>query len=191
MKIKLLLFCYFTFLSVNAQVSVYENLYAAKEFSKEESLYKAKSFVITKIIGAETEPIKFEIDPLAATSSGELTSLVYSCESKKISGLILGFYGNRWNESGVVFQAYGFKNFTEEKARQLLSKLDAQIEEHKKYINDNSDNNNVFFKFDDITFLIYRDGGIKIRAFWNDFDSEWQSLVFDRTKRRFERKTRD
>ncbi len=191
MKIKLLLLCYFYFLSINAQVSVNENLYAAKEFSKEESLYKAKSFVITQIIGAETESIKFEIDPLAATSSGELTSLVYSCESKNISGLILGFYGNRWNKSGIVYQAYGFKNFTEEKARRLLSKLNTQIEEHSKYINDNSDNNNVFFKFEDITFLIYRDGGIKIRAFWNDFDSEWQSLSLGRTKRRFERKTRD
>jgi predicted Fe-Mo cluster-binding NifX family protein len=191
MKIKLILISFFVFTSVNAQISVNSGLYAAKEFSKEQSLYKAKDFVITQIIGAETESIKFEIDPLAATSSGELTSLVYSCESKNISGLILGFYGNRWNESGVVYQAYGFKNFTEEKARQLLSKLDSQIEEHTKYINDNSDNNNVFFKFDDITFLIYRDGGIKIRAFWNQFDSEWQSIALGRTKRRFERKTKD
>jgi len=191
MKIRLLVISYFIFTSVNAQISMNSGLYAAKEFSKEESLYKAKAFVITQIIRAETESIKFEIDPLAATSSGELTSLVYSCESKNISGMILGFYGTRWSESGAVYQAYGFKNFTEKKARELLSKLDSQIDEHSKYVKDNSDNNNVFFKFDDIILLIYRDGGIKIRAFWNDFDSEWQSLALGRTKRRFERRTRD
>ena len=53
--------------------------------------------------------IKFDIDPLAAASSGELTSLVYGCDEKNLSGLVLGFYGSRWNDAGIVYQAYAFK----------------------------------------------------------------------------------
>ena len=73
------------------------NLFQAKEFSKDVALFKAKEFVMEKIIGVDTELTKFEIDPLAASSSGQLTSLVYSCKEKNLSGLVLGFYGDRWN----------------------------------------------------------------------------------------------
>ena len=68
------------------------------------------------VIGIEKKLIKFDIDPLAAASSGELTSLVYSCDEKNLSGLVLGFYGSRWNDAGVVYQAYAFKNLPEKNA---------------------------------------------------------------------------
>ena len=171
-----------------AQVSVSTGLYFAKEFSKDQALYKAKDYVMQNIIGIEKKLIKFDIDPLAATSSGELTSLVYGCDEKNLSGLVLGFYGNRWNSSGVTYQAYAFKNLPENKALEILSKLDKYIEDESKYLSADSDNNNMFFQYDDMTFLIYRDGSVKIRVFWNGFDSEWESTAFGRTKRRFERK---
>src|SRR5690606_14372623 len=163
------------------------NLFQAKEFSKDIALFKAKEFVMEKIIGVDTELTKFEIDPLAASSSGQLTSLVYSCKEKNLSGLVLGFYGNRWNPAGVAYQAYAFKNLTEVKAIELLNKIDDFMNENLKYLNSSSDNNNIFFKYDDMTFLIYRDGAIKIRIFWYNFDSEWEEISFGRTKRRFEK----
>lgn len=182
-----LIFSTFSF----AQVSQSTGLYFAKEFSKDQALYKAKDYVMTQVIGVEKKLIKFDIDPLAAASSGELTSLVYGCEEKDLSGLILGFYGNRWNDAGVVYQAYAFKNLPKNKALEILSKLNQYIEDESKYLSADTDNNNMYFQYDDITFLIYRDGSEKIRVFWNGFDSEWESTAFGRTKRRFERKIKN
>ncbi|WP_282074092.1 hypothetical protein [Polaribacter atrinae] len=171
-----------------SQVSVNKGIYFAKEFSKDVSLYKAKNFVMSEILGIEEKLTKFEIDPLAAASSGELTTLVYKCEEKEISGLVLGFYGDRWNESGVSYQAYAFKNLPLKKALEILSKLEKFIEDESKFLSEDYDNNNMFFKYEDITFLIYKtNGGSKIRVFWNGFDSEWESTAFGRTKRRFEK----
>tara|TARA_R110000822_G_scaffold220604_2_gene354526 strand:- start:3233 stop:3835 length:603 start_codon:yes stop_codon:yes gene_type:complete len=172
-----------------SQISESTGLYFAKEFSKDRALYNAKSYVMKELIGVENALIKFDIDPLAAASSGELTSLVYSCEEKNLSGLVLGFYGNYWNEAGVVYQGYAFKNLPQDKALEILSKLDSYIDNESNYLAADSDNN-MFFKHDDMTFLIYREasGSVKIRVFWNEFDSEWESSALGRTKRRFERK---
>lgn len=79
------------------------NVIYAKEYSKEIALYKAKSYVISDILGNSSKVVKFKIDPLAATATGELTSLVYNCEELSKEGLILGFYGDYWNDSGLVY----------------------------------------------------------------------------------------
>ena len=110
MKLKLLLaFLFITSIGFS-QVSGYSGIYFAKEFSKDQALYKAKEFVMSNLIEVSSTPVKFEIDPLAAANSGELTSLMYSCDEQDRSGLVLGFFGDRWNESGVNYQAYAFKN---------------------------------------------------------------------------------
>lgn len=171
-----------------AQISTNSGIYFAKEFSKDQALYKAKEFVMTNVLGVENTLTKFEIDPLAAASSGELTSLVYGCSEKNMSGLVLGFYGNRWNESGVRYQVYAFKNLPEKKALEILSRVEKYIDNESKYLSSDSDNNNIYFKYDDMTFLICNDGSTKIRVFWNGFDSEWEAIAFGRTIRRFKRK---
>lgn len=172
-----------------SQIGQYQNnIFYAKEFSKEISLYKAKSFVIKDLLGSSNTAVKFEIDPLAATASGELTSLVYKCDELKKEGLILGFYGNYWNDAGIVYQGYAFKNLPKEKALELLQKLEEAITNFNKYLSDDTDNNNIYFKYDDLTFLIYKSTEIRIRVFWNTFDAEWQDVAFRRTKRRFEKK---
>lgn len=191
MKIRLLLASLLISAISFSQISESTGIYFAKEFSKDQALYKAKDYVMKNVIGIEKKLIKFDIDPLAAASSGELTSLVYSCDEKNLSGLVLGFYGSRWNDAGVVYQAYAFKNLPEMNALEILSKLDKYIDEESKYLSADSDNNNMFFQYDDMTFLIYRDGSVKIRIFWNGFDSEWESTAFGRTKRRFKRKIKD
>lgn len=173
--------------SSNAQVSAVNGLYLAKEFSKEIALYKAKEFVINEIIGIDSNVTQFEMDALAATASGELTSLVYRCDEKQLSGLVLGFFGSKWNDAGVSYQAFAFKNIPQEVAIELLKKLTTTIEGNSKYLNENTDNN-IVFRFKEFTFLIYNvEYRSRIRIFWNDFDSEWQSVAFERTRKRFER----
>ena len=188
---KKLIFLFLTQLAFSQIVQNQNNVFYAKEFSKDISLYKAKAFVIESVFGDSNSVVKFDIDPLAATSSGELTSLVYNCEKLGKEGLLLGFYGNYWNDAGVVYQGYGFKNLPKEKALELLKKIEDVKSGNASYLSEDSDNNNIYFTFDDMTFLIYKStSGTTIRVFWNTFDAEWQDIAFKRTKRRFEKKVK-
>ena len=139
-----------------SQVKTNNNsVWVAKEFSKDVALYNSKNFLFKNVLGSTTEVVKFEIIPLAAASSGELTTLLYKCESKQKEGLVLGFYGNYWNDAGVLYQGYAFKNFEKDQAIEFLNKIQTAIEDNKKFINDEADNNNIYFKYDDIDVLIW------------------------------------
>lgn len=165
------------------------NIWTAKEFSKEISLFKSKEFLFKNVLGSTNQVIPFEVIPLAAASSGELTTLLYKCDDKQKEGLILGFYGDYWNEAGVLYQGYSFKNLEKEKAMEFLNKIITSIEENKKFLNESGDNNNIFFKYDDMDVLIWTNvGTYSIRIFWQGFDSTWEKTAFERSKRRFEKK---
>ena len=165
------------------------NIWTAKEFSKEISLFKSKEFLFKNVLGSTEQIVPFEVIPLAAASSGELTTLLYKCDTKQKEGLILGFYGDYWNEAGVLYQGYSFKNLEKEKAMEFLNKIVTSIQENKKFLNESGDNNNIFFKYDDMDVLIWTNAGTySIRIFWQGFDSTWEKTAFERSKRRFEKK---
>ena len=72
----LLFFCLLLALGSFAQNS-------SKEYNKDVALYRAKEYLIKNVLDDNTnESIKFGIDPLSCASSGDLTSLVYSCKQK-------------------------------------------------------------------------------------------------------------
>lgn len=175
---------------VSAQVSLSKGgIFYAKEFSKDISLYNAKIFVMNEVLGPATQVVKFEIDPLAASNSGELTTLVYRCSEKAKEGLILGFYGNRWNDAGVVYQAYAFKNMPLADANDFIEKIEKITRENFKYLDSDNDNNNIYFSFKDITIMVYAKALItKLRVFWNGFDAEWEWTTFMKTKKRLAKK---
>lgn len=191
MKIKITILSILSSLSFcYSQVKVNSNnIWTAKEFSKEISLFKSKEFLFKNVLGTTEQIVPFEVIPLAAASSGELTTLLYKCETKQKEGLILGFYGDYWNEAGVLYQGYSFKNLEKEKAIEFLNKIVTSIEENKKFLNENGDNNNICFKYDDMDVLIWTNmGSYSIRIFWQGFDSTWEKTAFERSKRRFEKK---
>jgi hypothetical protein len=66
----------------------------------------------------------------------------------------------------------------------LLKRIDAVKEAHKDYMKDENDVNNVYIAHEDIKFILYRDGGDKVRVLWNGFEVIWERTAFDRTKRR-------
>ena len=165
-------------------------------YNKSISLYRAKEFVIKEVLGVEEkQQVRFVIDPLAASNSGELTSLSYVCDEKKIKGFVLGFFKQYYNEYGIGKYQYKFLNFTEEKARYILLKLATLIKSEAPRFADNPDHN-IYFQYDGIIYLIYNDFiysgdelviGTKIRVFWDEFDSEWSFTAFERTRRRFQK----
>ena len=126
----------FTFCFSQVKVNS-NNVWTAKEFSKEISLFKSKEFLFKNVLGSTEQIVPFEVIPLAAASSGELTTLLYKCETKNKEGIILGFYGDYWNEAGVLYQGYSFKNLEKDKAIEFLNKIVASIEENKKFLNEN------------------------------------------------------
>ena len=191
MKTKLTILIFFTISNlVYSQVKVNSNnIWTAKEFSKEISLFKSKEFLFKNVLQSTEKVTAFEVIPLAAASSGELTTLLYKCEDKRKEGLILRFYGDYWNEAGVLYQGYSFKNLEKDKAMEFLNKIVTSIEENKKFLNDSGDNNNIFFRYDDMDVLIWTNAGTySIRIFWQGFDSTWEKTAFERSKRRFEKK---
>ena len=152
-------------------------------------MYNSKYFLLKDVLITGTEIDKFEVIPLAAASSGELTTLLYKCETKQKEGLILGFYGNYWNEAGILYQGYAFKNLEKEKAVEFLNKISTAIEDNSKFLKDNNDNNNISFTYDEMEVLIWTNlGSYTIRIFWKGFDSTWEKTAYERSKRRFERK---
>lgn len=189
MKFRILLILLFTITISHSQVSTSTGIYFTKEFSKDISLFKAKEFLMNFVLFTSDNATEFTVTPLAASSSGELTILIYKCEGKSKNGLILGFYGNYWNKQGVVYQGFGFKNLIENEAIEFLTKIENLIENHRNFLRKDNDNNNIIFKYKDINVMIYTSSSsYKIRLFWNGFDSTWEKTSFERSKRRFEKK---
>jgi len=164
-------------------------IWDAKEYSKDVALFNSKQFLFTNVLGTSTDIVQFEVIPLAAASSGELTTLLYNCNSKKKEGLVLGFYGTYREDNGRISQGHAFKNLEKEKAIAFLTKIQKAMEENKKYLKDDADNSNIYFSFDDIDVLVCNgdDNRYLIRLFWNGFDSSWEQTAFQRSKKRFER----
>lgn len=164
------------------------NAFVAKEFNKEVALFNSKKFLFSNVLETKETLDKFEVIPLASANSGELTTLLYKSETKQKEGMILGFFGNYWNESGVLYQGYSFKNFDKEHSIEFLNKIENAIEKNIKFLKEDNDNNNIVFMYDDIYVLIWTSSGTyTIRIFWNGFDSTWEKTAYERSKRRFEK----
>lgn len=170
----------------NAQYNTTTDLFG--DFSKDLSVYKGKKFLIDELLKADQSVKNLEIIALSAAQSGELTTLIYKSENEEQEGLLLGFYGNYWNEAGVVHKGYGFKYLDTKNALDFLYSTKTNLENNKKYLK--NENNNIYFKFDDITILATGNsiGGFVLRVFWQNFDSEWESGSFNRTLKRFEKR---
>ena len=167
-----------------------QNYWMAKEFSKEIALFNAKRYLFKEVLGPSPNITKFEIVPLAAASSGELTTLLYKCDEKQKEGLVLGFYGNYWNDAGILYQGFAFKNLDKNEAFDFLNKIQSAIEANLKFMKENPDNSNIYFTDNDIDILISATeyGIYNIRLFWKGFDSTWEKTAFERSKKRFEKK---
>ena len=189
---KYLLFAFLIFQNTFSQVKQEPgNIIGVKAYSKEISLFRGKAFIIKEVLGLNKEVVQFQLDPMEAASSGELTTLYYSCEFLNKEGIVFGFYGDYINEYGLIYKGYSYKNFDKKQGIELLQKIDEAKIKNALFLQDNSDNNNIYLTYDDITVLIYRkEQQFKYRVFWKDFDAEWGDFAFKRTKKKFEEKVK-
>ena len=161
---------------------------AVKETAKEVSQFRSKEYIMDYIIGPSgNKEIKFETESLASDDSAGVVSIAFNCTELNKKGLLLAFIGKNRNEFGTLTTAYGFKYIPYDEAVSLLNRIDKVKDNNKDYMKDENDVNNVYIEHEDMRFILYRDGGDKIRVFWNGFEVEWERTPFDRTKRRLEK----
>jgi hypothetical protein len=182
MKFKLLVVSLlFTTVAVS-QVPTGLGFTLSDEFSESNSVVKAEGFLLKEILKSTEDVVRFKLERIASSMSGDLTSLIYKCEEKETDGLILAFYGDYWNDAGDIYKGFVFKNFPKNEALEFLSKISKTMEEQKEFLSKDNDNS-VSFQYDDLTVVISKEKEFKIRLFWNGFDADWDHWAFSRTKR--------
>lgn len=185
------LFIVVLFLSINVQAQIgkghSKSYFLSSTYNKENTLYKAKAFLVDTFYHNVTKPTKLIIDPLVSATSGELTTITFTTEGDEHQGVLFSFYGNYWNNSGVVYQGYGFKLLNKEKAFQLFEMIESTKEKYGEYFMRDMDNNNVVFNFEDMQIIMYSNGPISMRVLWGGFDSLWTFGEAERTFKRFKK----
>ena len=156
-----------------------------KTIAKEIAQFRSKEYIINNIIGTTNgKDIQFETESLASDDSAGLISIAFNCNEVNKKGLLLAFFGPNVDKDGNLMDAYGFRYIPLKEAQDLFKRIDKVQDNNKKYMSKNNDVNNVYIEFEDIKFVIYRDGGEQIRVFWNGFQVIWERAPFDRSKRR-------
>lgn len=159
-----------------------------KELAKEISQFRSKEYIINEIIGPVGEKeVQFETESLASDNSGGLISVAFNCDDVDERGLLLAFFGDHRNQYGVSSTAYGFRYIPLDDAQKLLTRLRKVKDDKKKYMSSDTDVNNVYVEFEDIKFVLYKDGGEKVRVFWNGFEVIWEKTAYTRTRKRLDR----
>jgi hypothetical protein len=116
-------------------------------------------------------------------------TLAYNSYELKEAGIIFTFFGSFWNNNGVSYTGYGFKNLGKDSTVQLLQRLEKEID----YISEIKNNDfNTYFSFSDMTFLLNKAsnqelGTVSVKIFWRDFEAEWTRSSIERTQKRIEK----
>jgi hypothetical protein len=87
----------------------------------------------------------------------------------------------------VSSTAYAFRYIPLDDAQKLLTRLRKVKDDKKKYMSSDTDVNNVYVEFEDIKFVLYKDGGEKVRVFWNGFEVIWEKTAYTRTRKRLDK----
>lgn len=186
-KIILAAFLQLFFLITNAQqINKTPGFFFAKEYGREFAAYYSKLFLYREVLKSPEGASKFSIDIISAASSGELTTLTYGLDDLNKKGLIIGFFGNYVNESGVQYLGYRYLNFDEAEAIEFLNMIQATLNQYQDYLNKSPETNNLAFNYKGMTVIISNEfPGFKIRLFWETFDCLWNIESFERTRSRF------
>lgn len=173
----------FSFSQINQSIGGIDS----QEYSKEITEYKIKEFIVKNVLQLpEREVVEIEIDAITAASSGEITVVIYRCESQNKKGMVFSFWNLYVNEYNTKSVEYNFKHFPFDTANELLIELERVIDEKKPIVNSGSTKNAVY-KFDDLIFIFYKGdiGENLIRVLWDKYDSQWNQLNLKSTHKRF------
>lgn len=171
-----------------------------RKYNQDITLYESKRFVIDSIIGRSSSPVYLEIDAIAAAKSGELTTIVYSCDSLKRKGVVFCFWSDFWNKYGTDFKGFKYKRLTNDEAYTLIKMILNEVGKFSKRTYSGMsymgglmvDGGETYFDYLGMTILLTgnKEGVSNIRLFWGDFDAEWNIGDVERMKKRLDQKNK-
>lgn len=157
---------------------------------KKTNQYYGKKFLMD-LLGHDTNLVYLQVANLTAPlgQRNEIATFVYKCNVKKKAGLVLGLWDRFITPESTTYGGYIFKHFNWNEAWEFFSKIDRHLKKWQYYLETNKEAN-IYFDYDDVSIFIskVRDGGgIKLRVFYDGFDSEWSIGAYNRTTKRFEK----
>ena len=159
----------------------------SQEESKKITEYYCKQYIVDEVLKIpDRQSIEVYIDAITASTSGEITTVLYKCSSLKKKGVVLAFW-NDYIDILLPYKGFGFCNLEIEKANILFNDLEALMNQ-ENLILANITGNKVF-KSDNITLLFSNSGSFlgkrTIRVWFDKFDSDWNQANLKTTIRRF------
>ena len=179
----LLIFCY----SVHSQTRQGDIL--SQERCKEITEYYCKQYIVDDILQIpDRKSTGVHISAITAAKSGELTTVLYQCNSLNKKGVVFTFWNDYATDIALPYKGYGFYGLDFDQAKELFSNLEMVLAQDNNILDENM--GNLVYKSDDLTFLIYNKNGEfgsskAIRVWWKTFDSDWTIKNLETTIKRF------
>lgn len=168
-------------LKSQVNISFQHPVFGAKEQNKDIALFHARDYVVKHLLNEQDISTRFELFDMAAAGSGELISLYFRCATQNKEGLILSFWNEFINDYGVRTQGYSFKFLPMSEATSFLELVYDNLNTNREYLKEQTNFNNLTFKYKDIT-IVFFDEGRKLRVYWANFNSSWEQTSFLRTR---------
>lgn len=161
----------------------------SQERCKEITEYYCKQYIVDEVLKIpDRQSVGVYIYAITAAKSGELTTVLYQCNSLNKKGVVFAF----WNDysTGIVlpYKGFGFYGLDFDQAKELFNNLESLMDQDNKILD--VDIGNLAYRSDDLTFLLYNktaDLGSSraIRVWWKTFDSDWNQSNLRTTIKRF------
>jgi len=159
-------------------------------FNKDYTLSKAKTFITNSLINDSITIAEVVLDPYISLKPDDISSICYSLKGKGWDdvGLLLGFYGEFWDDFEGSFKGYGFKLLKRNQATNFLKKIIDVKTSYENYLNKITYSNNVVFFYDDLKTIMFKEGNIfKVQIIWNGVSAIWSMEEVERTYEGYKR----
>ena len=159
----------------------------SQEESKKITEYYCKQYIVDEVLKIpDRQAVEVYIDAITASTSGEITTVLYECSSLQKKGVVFAFW-NDYIDKLLPYKGFGFCNLEFEKANVLFNDLVAVLNQENLILSNIT--GNLVFKSDDVTLLFSNSGSFiskrTIRVWYDKFDSDWNQANLKTTIKRF------
>ena len=149
---------------------------------------RGKSFLINNILNdSDLIEKKFKLDFLEGDGN-ELSTFYYKTIDNPVKkeGIIFGFYNEFWEYiPSDSFLGYVFVPISLDELKTIIDKINLINDDYKKFLNDDNNQNNVYFSLNELDFIIQKAGdlSLQIRIYWNDYGAVIKRATFRRLEK--------
>jgi len=160
----------------------------SQEQCKQITEYYCKQYIVDEVLKVpDLQSVEIYIHPITAAKSGELTTVLYQCNSLNKKGVVFAFWGNYFSENILPYKGFGFLDLDFAEAKDLFDRLEYLMDQENKILTYSE--GNLAYKSDGMTFLFCNSelmvGNNPIRVWYKSFDSDWNQTNLRTTIKRF------